>query len=260
MKTYTIVVKQDPLSKEIAKKIRSGLDGTLEYEETRPDLVISVGGDGTMLLSVHKYMNQDCYFVGVHTGTLGFFTDYQKEELQAFIADVKKNEYQLNTCHLLEITVYEKQELKTYYALNEVRIDHGFVTQVIDVYINDDLLETFRGNGLCVSTPSGSTAYNKSLGGAVIYPSNPLMQLSEVAGIQHNAYRSLGSPLILDDKQKICLVPKQQDTLYIGVDHLAYSAKEVQRMEIQISKQVVTFIEYKEMSFIKRVRRAFISS
>ncbi|MFV0392839.1 MAG: NAD kinase [Coprobacillaceae bacterium] len=260
MKTYTLIIKQDTLSKSIAKDIESKLIGILEYDEKQPDLVISVGGDGTVLQSVHQYFHQDCYFVGVHTGTLGFFTDYQKEEIDALIKDIKNNDYKVNERYILEIITHQKERSKTFYALNEVRIDHGFATQVIDVYINDDLLETFRGNGLCVSTPSGSTAYNKSLGGAVIYPGNPLMQLTEVAGIQHNAYRSLGAPLILDDKQSIRLIRKQDDVLHLGVDHLSFSEAAVDSIEIKISKKIVTFIEYKEMSFIKRVRRAYIKS
>ncbi len=83
-----------------------------------------------------------------------------------------------------------------FHALNEMRIENSYRSQVIDMYVNDEHMETFRGNGLCVSTPSGSTALNKSLGGAVINPSLRLMQVTEIAGIHHNAYRSLGSPLI----------------------------------------------------------------
>lgn len=260
MKTYTVVVKKDDLSRTIASDIKNKLTGILTYDEKHPDLVISIGGDGTVLQSVHQYLDHSCYFVGVHTGTLGFFTDYLKEDVDMLIDDIKNKAYGINNRYLLEIILKKEQGNKTYYALNEVRFDHGFATQVIDVYINDDLLEIFRGNGLCVSTPSGSTAYNKSLGGAVIYPGNPLMQLTEVAGIQHNAYRSLGSPLILDDKQCIRLIRTQQDKLNIGIDHLSFEEEEVHSMEIKISKKIVTFIEYKEMSFIKRVRRAYISS
>ena len=92
------------------------------------------------------------------------------------IAAIKADHYQMTPRHLLEVDVYHKAGKETYLALNEMRIDHGYTTQVIDVYIDDELLEVFRGNGLCVSTPSGSTAYNKSIGGAVIYPGSPLIE------------------------------------------------------------------------------------
>ena len=128
------------------------------------------------------------------------------------------------------------------------------------VYINDVLFEVFRGNGLCVSTPSGSTAYNKSLGGAIIYPGIPLMQMTEVAGIHHNAYRSLGSSLILDESQTIKLEGNQFKHALIGIDHIHLQMDDVESIEVTIGKRYVNFIEYKEMSFIKRVRRAFINS
>ena len=180
MKQYALVIKQDQLSHQIAKEIKAQLNGIMEYNQENPDLVISVGGDGTMLLSVHQYLNQNVNFVGVHTGTLGFFTDFQKDEVMELVEAIKSECYHLMPRNLLEVKVKHGKKEDTYFALNEMRIDYGYTTQVIDVYINDELLEVFRGNGLCVSTPSGSTAYNKSIGGAVIYPGTPLMQLTEV--------------------------------------------------------------------------------
>ena len=159
-----------------------------------------------------------------------------------------------------KIKINKKDSFQTYYALNELRLDQGLQAQVIHVYIGNVLLEVFRGNGLCVSTPSGSTAYNKSLGGSIIYPGIPLMQLTEVAGIHHNAYRSLGSSLILDESQTIKLVGNHFNHSLIGIDHIHLELEDVESIEITIGRKYVRFIEYKEMSFIKRVRRAFINS
>ena len=158
MKQYALVIKQDQLSHQIAKEIKAQLNGIMEYNQENPDLVISVGGDGTMLLSVHQYLNQNVNFVGVHTGTLGFFTDFQKDEVMELVEAIKSECYHLMPRNLLEVKVKHGKKEDTYFALNEMRIDYGYTTQVIDVYINDELLEVFRGNGLCVSTPSGSTA------------------------------------------------------------------------------------------------------
>lgn len=257
---YTFVTRGDELSNDIADKIRKELVGVHEYDEKNPDIVISIGGDGTILNAVHQYMNKNCAFVGLHTGTLGFFTDYQLDELDDFIKDIKNNQYKILNRHLLEIKIDKKDSEEILYALNELRLDQGLRTQVISVYINDVLFEVFRGNGLCVSTPSGSTGYNKSLGGAIIYPGIPLMQLTEVAGIHHNAYRSLGSSMILDESQIIRLEGDQFDHLLIGIDHLHFHLKDVESIEVRISQKSAKFLEYKEMSFIKRVRRAFISS
>lgn len=259
MRQYALVVKQDKLSAKIAEEIKNKLDQFMVYDQVNPDLVISVGGDGTMLLSVHQYIDKNVKFVGVHTGTLGFFTDYQKDEVEELVKAIKADQYKITPRHLLEVKVFHDQSQERYLALNEMRIDHGYTTQVIDVYIDNELLEVFRGNGLCVSTPSGSTAYNKSIGGAVIYPGSPLMQLTEVAAIQHNAYRSLGASLILDASKVVKLKGQHFDRVYLGIDHLSYHLDNVNKIEIKIADETVKFIEYKQMSFIQRIRRAFIS-
>lgn len=82
MKTYAIVSKQDEKSIELSNKMRIELDTFMTYDEAHPELVISVGGDGTMIYSVHKYIHQldEVSFIGIHSGTLGFLTDYQKDE------------------------------------------------------------------------------------------------------------------------------------------------------------------------------------
>ena len=259
MKQYALVIKQDQLSHQIASKIKTQLDAIMEYDQENPDLVISVGGDGTMLLSVHQYLSKDVNFLGVHTGTLGFFTDFRKDEITKLVEAIKNDCYHLLARNLLEIKVKHEKKEDVYFALNEMRIDYGYTTQVIDVYINDELLEVFRGNGLCVSTPAGSTAYNKSIGGAVIYPGTPLMQLTEVAGIQHNAYRSLGSSLVLDASNMIKLIGHNFKQVYLGIDHLSYQIKDVDSIEIKIAKKTINFIEYEEKSFVQRIRRAFIN-
>ena len=180
--------------------------------------------------------------------------------MDQFIKDVTSRQFKTMKRYMLEIKINKKDSFQTYYALNELRLDQGLQAQVIHVYIGNVLLEVFRGNGLCVSTPSGSTAYNKSLGGSIIYPGIPLMQLTEVAGIHHNAYRSLGSSLILDESQTIKLVGNYFNHSLIGIDHIHLELEDVESIEITIGRKYVRFIEYKEMSFIKRVRRAFINS
>ncbi len=257
MKKYAIVCKQDSKSIEVSQAIRQELDHIMDYDEKNPELVISVGGDGTMLYSVHKYIYQlECVsFVGIHTGTLGFLTDYQKDEYLDFIEDVKNNKYHIYHRCLLELVANKH----TYYALNEVRVENNRRSQVMDVYINHEFFETFRGNGLCVSTASGSTAYNKSLGGAVINSSAGLMQLSEIAGIHHNAYRSLGSPLILDYSHKIELRSDNFDGAILGVDQLVFDLKGADHIDIVLSNKKARFIQYRHVPYIQRLKRAYLS-
>lgn len=257
MKTYAIVCKQDKLSNEIAQKIRYGLDEKMLYDEDHPELVISVGGDGTMIYSVHKYIDQldSVSFIGIHTGTLGFLTDYQKDEYSELIDDILKDEYQIYDRCILEARAGDN----VYMALNEIRIENNRRSQVLDVSINGNFLETFRGNGLCVSTASGSTAYNKSIGGAVINSRAGLMQMSEIAGIHHNAYRSLGSSLILDRTHVIRFASDDFKDAILGVDNLVFDLKNIQYIDITLAKQPARFVQYKRVPFISRLKRAFLS-
>ena len=256
-----MVVKQDEKSKKISNTLKEKLKGILEYNESEPDLIISIGGDGTMLHALHEYFHlvDQVYFIGVHTGTLGFYTDYQADEIDELVADIKKGEYTINKRSVLDVQVVDQNGTSQYYALNEMRIENPHYTQVLHVYINEEHLETFRGNGLCISTPSGSTAYNKSLGGAVIHPDLEVMQLSEVAGIQHNAYRSLGSSIVLGKEQMVTLTCDRFEGVFIGIDQYSYTLKPFKKINVALSSHSVQCIQYRPLTFISRIKRSFIS-
>lgn len=255
MKRYAIVSKKDDVSHHLAALIKDELK-ELIYDEEHPDIVISVGGDGTMIYSIHRYEHvlNDVSFVGIHTGTLGFFTDYLKDEYKQLVKDILTKEPEIFDRHLLLIS-YNGE---IFHALNEMRIENSYRSQVIDMYVNDEHMETFRGNGLCVSTPSGSTALNKSLGGAVINPSLRLMQVTEIAGIHHNAYRSLGSPLILGDEDVVRFETDFSENAVLGIDTDIYELKDHDVIEARLSKRVAHFCDYRHVSFVKRLRKSYL--
>lgn len=256
MNRYTIICREDKASMKLKEIMIKEFKDTYIYDQDNPDLVISIGGDGTMLSCIHKYINKldKVCFIGLHTGTLGFYTDYRKDEYYQLIDDIKSKKGKIMERYLLKV----KFGNKVAYALNEVRIENNISSLVLDVMIDKEHLETFRGNGLCISTDSGSTAYNKSLNGAVIYPGVKLMQLTEIAGIHHNAYRSLDSSLILDDSHKITIQSLKMNKAVLGVDNEVYDLNGVNKVVIEVSKQSARFIQYKPLSFIERIKRAFL--
>uniref|UniRef100_UPI003FED456C NAD kinase n=1 Tax=Catenibacterium mitsuokai TaxID=100886 RepID=UPI003FED456C len=255
MKRYAIVSKKDDVSRHLAALIKEELK-ELTYDEEHPEIVISVGGDGTMIYSIHRYEHvlNDVSFVGIHTGTLGFFTDYLKDEYKQLVEDILTKQPEIFDRHLLRISYNGK----IFHALNEMRIENSYRSQVIDMYVNDEHMETFRGNGLCVSTPSGSTALNKSLGGAVINPSLRLMQVTEIAGIHHNAYRSLGSPLILGEEDVVRFETDFNENAVLGIDTDIYELKDHDVIEARLSKRVAHFCNYRHISFVKRLRKSYL--
>src|SRR5699024_1157212 len=132
------------------------LDFDLIMSKSEPDLVISVGGDGTFLHTVHEYFHrlEETAFIGLHTGHLGFYADWLPEEVEKLVLAISKKEFEIKEYPLLSMNIfYENQEDPVeYLALNEATIKKIEGSVVLDVKINGEAFERFRGDGLCVST------------------------------------------------------------------------------------------------------------
>lgn len=223
-----------------------------------PDIVISVGGDGMLLSAFHKYEDQldKVRFVGVHTGHLGFYTDYRDFELDKLVENLKLDTGAKVSYPILNVKLtFENGETRTIRALNEVTIKRSDRTMVVDVIINNVHFERFRGDGISVSTPTGSTAYNKSLGGAVLHPTIEALQVTEIASLNNRVYRTLGSSVIVPKKDKIELVPTRNDYYTVAVDNQTFSCNNIVRIEYQIDNHKINFVASpSHTSFWNRVR------
>lgn len=107
----------------------------------------------------------------------------------------------------------------------------------MDVEIRGEHFERFRGDGLCVSTPSGSTAYNKALGGAIIHPSISAIQVAEMASINNRVFRTVGSPLILPAHHTCMLKPVKRSDFQITIDHLTFLHKDVKSIQYRVPEE-----------------------
>ena len=227
-----------------------------------PDIVISVGGDGMLLSAFHMYEEQldRVRFVGVHTGHLGFYTDYRDFELDKLVENLKLDSGAQVSYPILNVKItFENGDTRTIRALNEATIKRSDRTMVADVIINRVHFERFRGDGISVSTPTGSTAYNKSLGGAVLHPTIEALQVTEIASLNNRVYRTLGSSVIVPKKDKIELVPTRSDYHTIAVDNQTFSFKNIVRIEYQIDNHKIHFVASpSHTSFWNRVRDSFI--
>ena len=256
MQKFITVAKKNENSKKLEKKI---LDELLQYGWTEnreePDTVIFIGGDGTLLYAVQKYLDQldHVNFVGIHTGTLGFFTDYTEDEYDVFINDIKTKEPKIFCSRLLQINTNQAE----YYALNEMRIENVKRTQVIDVLVDNEQFETCWGSGVCLSTQAGSTAYNRSLGGAVIDSGISLMQMAEITAIQHSKHRSLGNPYILKPDRIVEFVSDDFSDALLCFDHRHESLEGVYKVTCTTSNHGVRFARYREYSYLKRLKNLY---
>ena len=117
----------------------------------------------------------------------------------------------------------------------------------------------FRGDGIVVSTPSGSTAYNKSLGGAVIHPSIESLQIAEIASINNRVYRTLGSSVVLPKHHHCDIVSaKESQRLALVVDHITIERNDIRSLRCTVSDKKICFARYRPFPFWRRVRDAFL--
>lgn len=259
-----IIHNNEASSEAVAKQLRVLLkQAEIQVSEHDPELIISVGGDGTLLSAFHRYNHllDQVSFLGVHTGHLGFYTDWRDYELPELVNSLKENRGKSVSYPLLDVRVnYHDKPSKHFLALNESAIKRVSRTMAADVYIKDELFERFRGDGLSVSTPTGSTAYNKSIGGAVIHPSINAIQLAEIASLNNRVFRTLGSPLIIADSEWVTIDLVESRDYLLTIDQLDIQPEGIKSVQYQIAKERIHFASYRHMHFWHRVKDAFIGN
>ncbi len=171
-------------------------------------LNICIGGDGSFLRAVHESNFSRIPFVGINTGHLGFYQEILISEINTFIEDFINNDYKISRLALLSCDSYPGNDNNKLFALNEfvIKSDNSSIVH-LDVYIDGYHLERFAGDGLIISTPSGSTAYNFSVGGSVLYHELDGFQLSPIAPINSRAYRSLMNSIVMPSSSTLKIVP-----------------------------------------------------
>ncbi|MBQ0065678.1 MAG: NAD(+)/NADH kinase [Firmicutes bacterium] len=255
---FSIVDRGDTYSTRITARIIEELtnNGWI-FDSNKPEIVICVGGDGTILRAIHDniHVNPNPMYVGIHTGTLGFLTDYGKDELPEFIDDLIHSKPMIKTNKMLEVTFPEKGE--TIYALNEVRLESLGKSLKLDVYIDGEFFETTNGSGVCVSTQAGSTAVNRALSGAVVDSELNIMQFCEIMPLSHMKHHSLRNPYIMNENRYVTI--KGESLAYVNAyyDHLAKSLEGITVIEIKTSQKKVRFARYRTYSYLKRLKNLY---
>ena len=250
----TFEVNTYPQSQKIADDIIAQLGDNITLDDKNPRFVICIGGDGTFLRSIRKFWNKrhQLHFLAIHTGTLGFYSDYKSQEITEFVKAFVNKEYVIKKLDVLEVTLNNQQ----YFALNDFRIESIGYTAILDVKVNDVFLEQVRSNGINFSTQNGSTAYNKSLGGAILWSSVKAFQMRYVAPISNNAYHSISSPIVFAKGDKITCqgVIKKG---FFSVDNYHQKIEGDLNIEVKLSDEKINLVQFNHYNFTKRIREAF---
>ena len=213
----------------VEERVASELGSNIEAVDlleigSRCDLAIVVGGDGNMLGAARVLARFDLGVIGVNRGNLGFLTDLPPDNFEDALAAVLEGEFETEHRFLLEAEVYRHGKLKACNtAVNEAVLHPGKIAHMIEfeVYIDDQFMYSQRADGMIVSTPTGSTAYSLSAGGAILTPN--LQALILVPMFPHTLSCR---PIVVDACSTIKMVvsPDNGDNLEVSCDghvHLA---------------------------------------
>ena len=171
---------------------------------------------------------------------------------------IKERSYKITTHPIIQGHAQYENSEESFYAINEIRIENPFHTLISDVLINDEKLETYRGNGLIVCTSLGSSAYNKSLGGSLIDNDLESLEITEIAGIENNVYRALGSSFVLKGDKTITFSGQLLNSV-IGYDFSNIHKNEnLLNVVISYSDKTFRIIHSPDYSYIQKIRKSFI--
>lgn len=249
------------LSKEISEKLCLLLEEyNFDIVDKDYDLAIAIGGDGSFLRMVKdNTFNSNIYYVGINTGTLGFLQEIKPNKLEEFVISLNKNEFKVDNIGVLETKVTTDDSVSRYYALNELvirELDLNVFNATI--YVNNHKLENFAGDGLLISTSVGSSAYNMSFKGSLVYNTLHTIQITPIAPINTKAYRNLLSSIILPEKTHIEIFPEKR-TILTMCDGENKKYKDVNKIECYVKNKKLKFLRMKEYNFIDIVNEKFLT-
>ena len=167
---------------------------------TSCDILISLGGDGTILRNARLLASSKTPILGINLGKLGFLAEVSLDELNECLDDILSNQYTIETRMMLES--YGNGMKTKFTALNDIVVSKYGASRVMDIetYVNKEYLATFTGDGIIISTPTGSTAYALANGGPIVTPRNPSITISPIC-----PHTLTARPVIVPDDSVIML-------------------------------------------------------
>lgn len=216
------------------------------------DVVLSFGGDGTMLRSAHEVGTRNTPILGVNIGRLGFLADIEVGDLQRTIQRMERGDYRVESRMVLESELEGSPDEKPQWALNELVIDRsgpaGLIS--IDVVVDGQPLNKYWADGLIAATPTGSTAYAMAAGGPIVTPSSDVISLVPVA-----PHSLTVRPLILPASSVIQVhVDTGQQPYVLAADGSSKFIEECLRITIRRAEHTVNLVKLPEQHYFTTIR------
>jgi NAD+ kinase len=218
------------------------------------DMLISIGGDGTILRAVTLVRNSGVPLLGINAGRLGFLATVQKENIDAFMQFVIDKKYTISKRTLLSLKCSPDNEAieELDFAMNEISVSRKDTTSMItiDTYLNDEFLNSYWADGLIIATPTGSTGYSLSCGGPILTPDVKSLVITPIAPHNLNA-----RPLVVPDETEIRLkVSGREEQYLVSLDSRITTVRNDSILTIKKTSFEINMVEIPEETFLKTLR------
>jgi len=179
------------------------------------DSIIVLGGDGTMIRAARQYVETDVPVLGVNMGTVGFLSNIKADELESCLENFIRHDYSINERMMLDVSIYRNGTLiNQIYSLNELSIKSKTSRMIsMDIKIAGRDHGVYRGDGIIIATPAGSTAYSLSSGGPIADPDLEVFIVTPI-----NSYLLNKRPMVIDAEKEISLFPLRCEETLISID------------------------------------------
>jgi NAD+ kinase len=224
---------------------------SLEKIGEKVDLAIVMGGDGTMLSVARILMQSDIPLVGINRGRFGFLTDLRAEEMLISINEILAGAYQTETRMLLSASVIRaSKQVHQGVAFNDIVVKSGLRLIELEVEIDGKFMHKQRGDGLILSTPTGTTAYSLSAGGPILHPN-----LDAIALVPINPHTLSNRPIVVSSASKIEVSLVQVDDAQISYDGQFQLALEMgDKVLVQRATKDITLLHPSEYCYFEMLR------
>jgi NAD+ kinase len=221
------------------------------------DILISIGGDGTILRAATFVRDSGIPILGVNAGRLGFLAKVQKENIALFLQIVLEKKYTISERTLLTIDCYPNEaDIGINFAMNEISVSRKDTTSMITIetYLNDEYLNSYWADGLIISTPTGSTGYSLSCGGPILTPQVKGLVITPIAPHNLNA-----RPLVIPDDLEIKLkISGREEQYLVSLDSRITLVNNNSELKIKKTPFQINMVEIPDETFLKTLRNKLL--
>lgn len=222
------------------------------------DLVISIGGDGTILRAATLVRSSGIPILGINAGRLGFLASVQKDNIDSFLQFVMDKKYSISKRTLLSLDCSPENDAikEINFAMNEITVSRKDTTSMITIetYLDGEFLNSYWADGLIISTPTGSTGYSMSCGGPILTPNVKSLVIAPIAPHNLNA-----RPLVIPDDTEVKLrVSGREENYLVSLDSRVTTIANESILIIKKTPFQINMVEIQEETFLKTLRNKLL--